>query len=108
MATAKITRDRPRHPYVITWVVAAGLCAVVLLSNLEGENKSTFLVIIASSALLLSVAMKTSAWEWSVVDGVYDGGDSLVVKYHAEEETKPCSFQTSQALSGYTEVPGLI
>jgi hypothetical protein len=94
MATGKIiSRGTLRHPYLIVWVGALLLLAVVQLSHLE--DKVTFFVIIASFAVLLSLAIKINRWEWNLVSEVYDRGDYLVVKYRGEEEIVPISNITN-------------
>jgi len=94
MAKAKIISGGTfRHPYLIVWVGALLLLAVVQLSHLE--DKVTFFVIIASLTVLLSLGIKINDWEWTLVDEVYDRGDYLVVKYHGEEEIVPISNITS-------------
>jgi len=96
MATPKlISSGTVRHPYLIVWVGALLLLAVVQLSGVE--EKDTFFVIIASLAVLLSLGIKINDWEWNLVDEVSDCGDYLVVKYHGEEEIVPISNITGVA-----------
>jgi hypothetical protein len=67
-----------RHPYVVVWVGALVLFAVVQLSDLE--DKATFFVLIVALAMLISLGIKIDDWEYNLADEVYDGGDFLVVK----------------------------
>jgi hypothetical protein len=61
-----------------------------LFSDFDREVKTTFLVIISSSALLVSLAIKISDCAGNNVE-VYDGGVFLAVKHRHKVETVPIS-----------------